>query len=261
MSHGALAYAAALDLFLRLDAVLSRALHADSAQKPFTVSPLFNLSQREEEPLLTPDAVYPWRITGLTSTLSEHLLKLSSAVGGVRFGKAIFTITTVATTPKEHPWAGQEDYASLMARWDKGPSGELPPLHFLTPTTFRAGRHEQPFPLPRWVFGSLLAAWNAFSPHPLHIAKDLIEDKVALSNWRGETRRLELGGSRTVGFIGKFTYRVLDPSLELRRVIGLLTEFAFYAGVGWQTTHGLGQVRLEQSKRRPIAPIRSATAQ
>jgi CRISPR-associated endoribonuclease Cas6 len=244
VSHGALAYAAALDLFLRLDPRFSRSLHDDAPQKPFTVSPLSGPFGREGgELLLSSDAIYLWRLTGLTPAVADRLLKVSPALGGLRVGEGVFAIATLATTPGEHPEAGQERYEALLARWDKGPSAKVLTLQFLTPTTFRVGRFEQPFPLPRWVFGSLLRTWNAFAPAPLDVTLEEIETKVVLSNWKGETRRVELGGFRTVGFLGTFTYRIVDPDPELHRVVGLLAEFAFYAGVGWQTTHGCGQVR------------------
>ena len=51
-----------------------------------------------------------------------------------------------------------------------------------------------------------------------------------------------MGGRRTVGFVGTFSYRLLDKTPELAQRLGLLSDFAFYAGVGWQTAHGLGQV-------------------
>jgi CRISPR-associated endoribonuclease Cas6 len=246
LSHGALAYAAALDLFLRLDPAFSRSLHDDAPEKPFTVSPLSGPFERQgSDLLLNPEAIYTWRISGLTVPVSDRLLELSPAAGGVRVGEAIFTITAAATRLEEHPDARQESYQALQARWKEEPPAETVRLRFLTPTTFRVGRHEQPFPLPRWVFGSLRDVWNAFAPEPLELPEELIETRVLLSNWRGETRRVELGHRRTVGFLGAFTYRVLDPSPELRRVIGMLAEFAFYAGVGWQTTCGMGQVRPE----------------
>jgi len=243
VSHGALAHAAALDLFLRLDPRFSRSLH-DARQKPFTVSPLVGPFRREEgELLLSSDAIYLWRLTGLTQAVSERLLKVSPALGGLRFGEVVFVIATSAITPEEHPEAGQDRYEALLSRWDKGPLAGVLTLQFLTPTTFRVGRSEQPFPLPRWVFGSLRKTWNAFAPARLDITPEEIEAKMVISNWKGETSRVELGSFRTIGFIGKFTYRILDPNPELHRTIRLLAEFAFYAGVGWQTTHGLGQVR------------------
>jgi len=45
---------------------------------------------------------------------------------------------------------------------------------------------------------------------------------------------LELGRSRTVGFVGKFTYRVTASGPDTCRVLSVLADFAFYAGVGWQ---------------------------
>jgi len=59
-----------------------------------------------------------------------------------------------------------------------------------------------------------------------------------------------------VGFIGQFTYRWPKVSAEIRLILAALSAYAFYAGVGWQTTHGLGQVRptLIFSKTDPPLP-------
>lgn len=244
ISHGAYAYAAALDLLLRLDPLLSHVLHEEEGHKPFTCSPLGETDQREGfNLLLSPDRVYTWRLTGLTPTVSQQLLRLSPQLGGIRMGEAVFSIVEVSTTPEQHPEAGQATYEGLLARWERQEPPSTVTLHFLTPTTFRTGRFEQPFPLPRWVFSSLLSTWDAFAPYPFGELQDALEEAVILSNWQGETRRVEMGSQRTVGFVGKFTYRAVKPSPEVCRLLGLLAEFAFYAGVGWQTTHGLGQVR------------------
>jgi CRISPR-associated endoribonuclease Cas6 len=244
VSHGALAYASALELFLRLDPHLSRSLHDDSTRKPLTVSPLFGPVRLENgERVFSSDTIYPWRITGLTPTVSECLARLAPTIGGVRLQEAVFTIGSVARLREEHSDAGQDGYEALLRRWAEQPLSRTVRFRFITPTTFRVGRWEQPFPLPRWVFGSLLRTWNAFASEPFDLTVDELESRVILSNWQGETRRVELGGSRTVGCIGTFGYRIIDPSPELCRIMAALAEFAFYAGVGWQTTRGLGQVR------------------
>jgi len=102
-----------------------------------------------------------------------------------------------------------------------------------------------PYPLPRLVFGSLMDTWSEWSPVPMGEWRALLERSIMLSNWRGETRRLDLGNRYVTGFIGKFTYRPMERPLDLQRMMGMLAEFAFYAGVGWQTTHGLGQARVD----------------
>ena len=244
ISHGTFAYAAALELFLRRNESLARRLHQSQLQKPLTVSPLMGVSERDGNTyVLCPDSVYSWRLTGLSEEVSQHLCQFNTDMGGVRIGNAIFSITHVAKTLKEHPDAAQETYEALWEKWGKSNPPRTITFHFLTPTTFRIGRFELPFPSPSLVFNSLLLTWDHFSPYPIGQIKDLTESCIILTNWKGETRRVEMGAHKTVGFIGKFTYRVVEDSQEFRRLIGLLAEFSFYAGVGWQTTHGLGQVR------------------
>lgn len=246
VSHGSLVHAAALDLFLRLNPGLGHALHQRRGPKPFTCSPLGGLERREGvEFVLSPERLYSWRLTGLNEAVSAALLRLSPKLGGIRIGKAVFSIAGVSRGAQEHPDAGQASFEEMLARWERENHPTTVALQFLTPTTFRVGQFEQPFPLPRWVFGSLLSSWNAFAPSSLALEdlREALDERVVLSNFSCRTRRVELGGHRTVGFVGKCTYRVVRPGLELCWLLGLLGEFAFYAGVGWHTTHGLGQVR------------------
>lgn len=248
VSHGSFIHAAALQLFLRLDPLLSYTIHQQEGRKPFTCSPLMGTDRREGfELLLSPQQLYTWRLTGLTPHVSQNLHEaaaLPSRLGGINIKEAVLTIERVSTTPEQHPEARQDTYKALLARWAREKPPRKVTLHFLTPTTFRIGNLEQPFPLPQWVFGSLLRIWNAFAPQPFpEDLQDDFEKSVTLSNFKGETKLVELGDYSTAGFVGKFTYRAAKPAPEVSQLLGLLAEFAFYAGVGWQTTHGLGQVR------------------
>jgi CRISPR-associated endoribonuclease Cas6 len=251
-SHGALAHAAGMDLILRLDPVLARQLHRDSSRTPVTIGPLWNRSPITSERgrfCVTAGTFYDWRITGITARISELLMQFSPSLGGLRIGEAVFAIENTAAAADQLAacdgdlHAGQETYAGLVERWRGAVPPEILTLRFCSPTTFRSARFEQPFPLPRWVFGSLVDTWNAWAPCGLDVSRELIEEKVVLSNWQGATRRVELIRNRTVGFLGRFTYRIMEHDPDLRRALGMLAEFALYAGVGWQTTHGMGQVR------------------
>ena len=244
VSHGAMAYAAALDLFMRYDVEMARQLHDNQGLKPLKVGLVTGKLREHERCLLIPaGALVQWRLAGIAANIANSLRQMSPQ-GGVRLGDGLFEIKNIYTATTKHRYAGYTTYPELAAKWHQ--CTRLPStitLDFVTPATFRSGKHEQPFPVPELVFQSLTRQWEAWSPVPLpDCEQSLFKESVALGNWRGETRRVELGGRRTVGFVGTFSYRLLDKTPELARRLGLLSDFAFYAGVGWQTAHGLGQV-------------------
>lgn len=244
ISHGSFAHAATANLILRLNPLLSHLLHEQDDRQPFTCSPLLDADQRDGfDYVLSPERTYAWRLTGLTQEVSEQLLRISSALGGINFKDAVFTIVDVSTSAEMHPDAGQSSYESLLSHWERHDPPRSVSLRVCTPATFRVGRDAQPFPLPGWVFNSLLSTWNRFSPYPFEDPQVIPDQDVALRNWRGETKRVELGGHGAPGFVGKFTYRAANRDPDFSRLLGLLADFSFYAGIGWQTTHGLGQTR------------------
>ena len=245
LSHGVFSYAAALSLIEQLEPNLPERIHNPASHKPMTTSPVWGGYRKGKYFKLFPDKIYRWRLTGLDETVSICLNGINSNLRDIRIGDAIFNIVSVVSDAQDDKDVGETTYEDLWHKWqniDEPPT--VFPIRFDTPTTFRRGNFEEPFPIPYLVFGSLSRNWDTFAKESLGDMSAVFNEMVILSNWKGETRRVELGSRRTVGFIGKFTYRVIEKLPGVCRLLGLLTDYAFYAGVGWQTTHGLGQSRL-----------------
>jgi CRISPR-associated endoribonuclease Cas6 len=111
-----------------------------------------------------------------------------------------------------------------------------------------------PLPLPALVYGSLIHAWNAFSPLPLPVLLDGFAGRfVGVARHKITTRMVQFGQSeRHVGFVGTAYFSIapqertgLTPDDYRQRVqaLDLLTRFAFYAGIGLRTAVGMGQAR------------------
>jgi CRISPR-associated endoribonuclease Cas6 len=102
-----------------------------------------------------------------------------------------------------------------------------------------------PVPLPQWVFGGLLDRWNAFAPVPLPEAvREFAALRMALSRYELRTVAVPFKpGMVKFGAVGYGVYTAPHPDEALLSALNLLSEFAFYAGVGAQTTMGFGQCR------------------
>lgn len=246
LSHGAMTHAAALDVFLRRDAALSRKLHEEGRGRPITASTLYiSAAHGSREATVKAGKLVKWRITGLNEPVSDFLRNLSPG-WGLRVGRCMFEAVGVTLSHSEHADAGIDSYQRIVDRWGQCPEASLPAnfvFEFRSPTTFRHGTMTKPFPDPGIFWTSLMTDWNewssAFCPQ---LSLALSEDTL-LSNWQGETHSVEMGARRTIGCVGRFEFRARDRSVQLRRLMAMLADFSFYAGVGWQTTAGMGQVR------------------
>jgi len=245
-SHGGFAHAAALELFRRLDPKLAAFLHDSPGPKPFTVSQLLDVGEKTgEDLLLRPDETYVWRLTGLTAAVTAALRAVTPEVGSVRMGEATLAVEAVMADPGQHPWAGSASYADLFAQHIQGtaaPARRLR-LQFTSPTTFRDGDVEQPFPLPRLVWRNYWQQWNLFGQPPLGELRDTLEETVVLGQWEGRTLRVHAGPRRVIGFVGTFDYYVRGRQDLWARILNLLADYAFYCGTGLATTYGMGQTR------------------
>ncbi len=257
-SLGRAGQALLLELLEAQDKTLTAELHAGSGPRPYTASNLV-LGKRSGGRLRIEAGNEGWlRFTGLTQPVSQCLLALAAhPPESITLHGQPLAVTGVTLDSAEHPWAGHIGYQDLAAPFLLGSQGRPASrvnLEFVSPTTFKSSGRYLPLPLPELVFGSLLDRWQNFAPIALHPeVRRFAAEAVALSRYELRTRGLPSkrgsGGPQgskggwQIGFVGKVTFAALNQDRYWLNVLHLLTAFAFYSGVGYQTGAGLGQTR------------------
>lgn len=264
VTHGHFAHAAFLDVVRQVDPAAAEALHSSEARKPFTVAPLRGLERRSpqqgEIPVRPEDALW-LRFTILDPTLFAtfiHRFLRGSARPTIRLGRVEFGVAEVLTTPGSHPWAGYTSAAELLACGQsheaRGASsaGRLFDLELASPTAFSLGgqwgKRMDVLPSPRLVFGGLATVWDAWCGEVFAMGRgvrEYVEEGVVVSRIdRLETRMYQFSRHPQVGVVGRLTYRLLEAVEPAEAaLLNTLADFAFYAGLGYKTTMGMGQVR------------------
>ncbi|HQH37167.1 MAG TPA: CRISPR-associated endoribonuclease Cas6 [Anaerolineae bacterium] len=252
-------HAAFLQTVRESDATLAEVLHLpDLPARPFTVSPLMETPRAYEGRLhLTPEETYWLRFTVLYPPIFERFMTRFLRGEGrpiIRLGDAILLIREILTTPEGHPWAGYSSWGRLAA--EAQPARELT-LDFVTPTAFGFGQQTWGkkmivLPAPEPVFDSLARAWNMFAPAPLQVDREALRAYLAahvvvkrLENVN--TQMLAFSRAPQVGFVGRVTYGLMGDNDIARAQLTMLADFAFYSGVGYKTTMGMGQARRVKS--------------
>jgi len=247
------AYAAFLATVRRADRALAEVLHeAPLPLKPFTVSPLLGVPKAlEGQVAITPAKEYYLRFTVLLPEIFQRFMRrflTGEARPTLRLGGVDFLVSEVLTTPGSSPWAG---YTSFGQLWEKAEAAEEITLEFTSPTAFNLGtkewgKHFAVFPEPRLVFRSLLKMWNGYAPlafaeEPL---REYVAENVVVKRHDIRTQMLRYPRHFQVGFVGRCTYGLMGEGHEdEKRALNALADFAFYSGVGYHTTMGMGQCR------------------
>jgi len=246
-SLGRASHAGFLGLISRIDPDLGNRLHSAEV-KPFTLAILPAPHPGEKGRNRLCQRTIRLRLTSLEQDLSTFLWSLEPAdIGAIRLLSTECKVIQVVKC-SDDLWAGRSSFAELYNNGlVKGRDGEsLIGLKFLSPAVFRMAesRLSMPLPWPRLVFQSLAARWNAFSPIPLEIDWPAFERQVSVARHRLETKMLDFGRYRQVGFVGECWYLIdRKADLRLRQALHTFADFAFYAGVGAKTTMGMGLVR------------------
>ncbi len=253
-SVGELAHAAFYAAVQAVDPALSAQMHAAQTRKDFSLSPLFGpwRTSSERRIHVTPGQE-GWLRVGLFNAhlfrvFMQHLLENHRPT--IRLGDISFAITEVLGSPGSHPWC---DYATLA---DLAAVQETPTrwtLSFESPTAFswgksdRGTRRMEVFPQPRMLVAGLRTRWDRWSGQDWgRDFEEWVERNVIVGRiWRWQTDVFPFQRQTYLGGLGKLEYRLLDESRpECAAHFNRLLHLAFYTGVGYKTTHGLGFVRL-----------------
>lgn len=258
---GRAAHAAFLQLVAKESPALAEQLHAADQRRPFTCSIRVGGRRRGNRLEVRPEDPAFVRYTGLDKTVSALLARWAEVPPQcVELEGQRFAVEKATLDPAEHPWAGQATYEGLAAAHllPSGSPSVRVELEFASPTTFRSGGRTLPVPLPDLVFGSLVDKWNAFSPVAVSDeARRFAAECLAISRYRLATRVVPgKGDAVQIGFVGWCRYVALNRDRYWLSVIQLLADYAFYAGVGYQTTVGMGQVRRKAQQTEASAQAR-----
>jgi CRISPR-associated endoribonuclease Cas6 len=247
-TRGHLIHAMFHQLLTRIDPALSAQLHQVGIHRPFTLSPLIG-SQREEQTMIVSEGTtYHIRITLLDGGYLWHCLSTLFLEGGpctVRLGKATLLLTRLISTGDPTGWAGNTTWQTLASL---SPRREIT-FSFTSPTAFHT--HEDAFavvPEPLLVWGSLMRTWNCLAPASLFLSqavlREIIAHGITVLTCKLSTRTLHYPKYTQKGFIGSCTYHLPEEEIAAGQLT-CLAAFARFAGVGYKTTMGMGQVRSE----------------
>ena len=234
-----------LNLLEGVNKETSEILHKIDDKKPFTLSHIRDAEQKDGNLLLELGKIYSFRITILSSDILDPTYR-TLLLPAVK--KRILKVSTVPIKAKrlllpgkdDHADVNHSDYQKLFS--ESSPSSQIT-LRFLSPASFRSRGEQKVFPEPELVFSSLLRKWNAFSS--IKFPKELEEEfsKIRVTRFSARTELVEFSNYKIIGFKGMCSYELPKSiSDETKRQINTLADFAFFAGVGYKTTMGMGQV-------------------
>lgn len=252
--HGDQARAALFNLIRLEDMALSEKLHNTNVQKPYTISLLQGEQFSRDRALhFNEGDTADWRFTLLRDPTFEVLLHrflLRQPLPEIRIGAVNFTILDAFVSGHCHADSGHIGLSELWQRWNCAPDtvSRQIILRFKSPTTFSLGTEHQvrfwrTLPYPRTLFSTLRKRWKTMAgvepgdDFDTWVEQHLDAEPIQLST---ETTLIE--GRRVRGFVGDVRFQHYGDNRWLP-LVHLLSDLAFWTGVGYQTTRGMGQVR------------------
>ncbi|MEJ5258512.1 MAG: CRISPR-associated endoribonuclease Cas6 [Fervidobacterium sp.] len=226
------------------DERISNVMHSNISDKSFTVSSF--LGRNVSRPLeVKQGEVYSIRITLLEDSLfelfSNKVFESTLKDENARFGNVTFKVLNLSVG-QSNKWAG---FTTEEELFNKDNTQTVVKLKFYTPTLFRIGDLHLREPDPEKVYTSLIRKFNKYSK--VKLDENLVGKFKDIKILEKDTilKRVNFGEFYLQGFVGTVTFEVPYED-KLVEAVNVLSNFAFYSGVGYKSTMGLGQCKREE---------------
>lgn len=222
---------------------MSQLLHDDAQVKQFAISTLWPRTRASGDSLSIPKYT---ECRFRVSTVSRPVFEaFSKAIFGAVARKGRICLNGVdlelLEAGMEHPNGGAATFEELLSE----PVAQAC-IKFVSPTTFRRKGLNVPLPDPGLVYGSLWQKWQAYSD--IGFAEEVYDEMcgaLALRAANVHTRVWKFPRYTMTGFVGISEFELVrEVSCVAKRLFGGLTRMAFFTGVGYRTTMGVGQRRI-----------------
>lgn len=187
------------------------------------------------------------RLTLLSQTVMSSLpllLETLTTQPCLRIGTRQYLVEE--TLLSHSPWTGLSDWTDFLAP----PYGHTIRLHFGTPLVLLpASTAGYFFPVPCHLFAAIARCWQDLGGPPLPIPSREFElrlgdGSIVLADYRLSGCQMLLDGHSHLGFRGSISYHCRSSLETVRIMLTALSRFAFFAGVGVGTEHGMGATRV-----------------
>ncbi|MGW2476584.1 CRISPR system precrRNA processing endoribonuclease RAMP protein Cas6 [Streptomyces sp. NPDC001665] len=197
--------------------------------KPFSVTPLMGAPNAPGHALLT----LGWLDDSTPPPLDKRLGEQ------VRLGSQFFTVEDAHVTGAP--------YAALRAL----PPAQRVTMDFLSVTHFTRKGRWIPLPDPELLYAGLARRWNTYADTPIPDGLiTALREAVLLAAHEVKSAPTQIGQGHRIGFLGQAVFALPHAvDTEVLAAFTALSRFAECAGVGAQTTHGLGWTTVTMLER------------
>lgn len=155
--------------------------------------------------------------------------------------KRLRIIMVKGVKSEESFWSDFISYDDLWNKADR--TNSVFNFKIVTPLFFKMGDRYDPLPQPELFFKSLYRKWNDFSPHKIEESFLTQLEKISISYCDIKTEifkdKMDIN---FIGSVGKVSFKPKNWDEDFIHKLNVLSNFAYFSGVGAKTTMGMGQV-------------------